>query len=487
MSEVSAAADVRAFVVTLVPGTNNLRAQGPGEIQVTPASAVLIYHAFRLFGMSFGARRREFAAGDIINVEQRGQVVVLRTRDGAAWIDLKLRTPEEAAAFRALLPVETTPEHRQQVEKEEQFHQHLEKVSGWVWVTPGIIALNVAVFLVMLAAGAGFVQTEPAVHIRFGSNYGPLTWTGEPWRLITSAFLHFGIMHLAFNMYALYSGRLTERLFGSTRFALIYLLSALSGSVVSGWWDPARNSAGASGAIFGVYGALLVFFALRRADIPRDMLRSSGRGALTLCIYSLVLGAANPLVDNACHVGGLLGGALAAFFLVRPVDPAARATPQPGRLVVVAVGICAALLVLAAPLALPNGSRAGPLRIQVAEDRFGQDEARLVNVHQDIANAYDAKQLSAEKTAERLEIEVLDPWEKAMQTILDIPPITPASSPAARRRELLQTYVLERKSAYELTIQALRHPDVAAESKNTAAWQRVEGLVKQLQAESGSP
>ena len=114
----------------------------------------------------------------------------------------------------------------------------------------------------MLFAGADLMNPNPAIHIRFGSNFGPLTWTGEEWRLLTSAFLHFGIIHIALNMYALYQGgALVERLFGSTRFALIYLLSALAGSVASGWWDPLRNSAGASGAIFGVYGALLAFLA----------------------------------------------------------------------------------------------------------------------------------------------------------------------------------------------------------------------------------
>ena len=125
------------------------------------------------------------------------------------------------------------------------------------------------------------------MHLRFGSNFGPLTWTGQPWRLLTSAFIHFGVIHLAFNMYALYRGGvLTERLYGSARFAVIYLLSAIAGSVVSGWWDPLRNSAGASGAIFGVYGALLVFFAMRRADIPPQhaQVRRPRRAHVLCCI-----------------------------------------------------------------------------------------------------------------------------------------------------------------------------------------------------------
>ena len=86
----------------------------------------------------------------------------------------------------------------------------------------------------------------------------------------------------------------------------------------------------------------------------------------------------------------------------------------------------------------------------------------------------------------RLEIEVLGPWENAMQTIMDIPVITPADSRAARQRELLRTYVQERKSAFELSIRVLRHPGGDAQEKSTAAWQRVDGLIKQLHALSDS-
>jgi rhomboid protease GluP len=98
---------------------------------------------------------------------------------------------------------------------------------------------------------------------------------------------------------------ITERLYGSARFAVIYLLAALSGNVVSGWWDPSRNSPGVSGAVFEVFGAL------------------------SLCIHSLAMGFVMPYVDNAA-IGGLLGGALASLLLVRPFEPVARAVPQSG-------------------------------------------------------------------------------------------------------------------------------------------------------------
>src|SRR5688572_14069821 len=171
-------------------------------------------------------------------------------------------------------------------------------------------------------------------------------------------------------MYALYNGGdLTERLYGSARFAVIYLLSGLAGSVVSSWWNPYANSAGASGAVFGVYGALLMFFAVRRTDIPLHLYRSAGKGALLLCIYSLGFGLASTLfdsevrIDNAAHIGGLLGGALSGFLLVRPFEPEARARPQPLRIAAVALGICALLGMLAAPMVSGGGTRRAELEV----------------------------------------------------------------------------------------------------------------------------
>ena len=218
------------------------------------------------------------------------------------------------------------------------------------YVTPAIIALNVAVFIAMWLAGADLVKPSSEVQIQFGSNFRPLTWTGEEWRLLTSAFLHFGIVHIALNMYALYQGgSLVERLFGSTRFALIYLLSALSGSVVSGWWHPLRNSAGASGAIFGVYGALLAFLAVRRADIPPNMAEEHRQQRVLFCMYSLVIGWAHPLIDNAAHIGGLLAGFVSGAILARPFTVEARAVAQPARLLIAAFVIVLPLLLLAWP------------------------------------------------------------------------------------------------------------------------------------------
>lgn len=327
---------------------NNLKLAHSGTVEVTPAW-VRVSDSRNLEPEA----RRTFAMQDIANVGFAAgeNIVVLRTRANDREVYLWMASPADAQALLDLLPRTTTPEFLENLRQNERFRRNLRILAPRAPVTPTIIGINVAIFVVMLFAGAGLMDTDPNVHLRFGANYGPATWHGEPWRLLTAAFIHFGVVHIAFNMYALYNGGvLTEKLFGSARFAVIYLLAALSGSVASSWWDASRLSAGASGAVFGVYGALLAFFARRRGDIPMDMLKAVRSGALTLLLYSLAMGAMVPFIDNAGHVGGLLGGGIAGWLLARPFDPQARAQPRPWEIVAVVVAVCAALAWLASDI-----------------------------------------------------------------------------------------------------------------------------------------
>ena len=122
-------------------------------------------------------------------------------------------------------------------------------------VTAALIGINLAVFVAMLANGAGFWHSTNTIQLAWGANFGPATKDGEWWRLATAMFLHFGILHLALNMWALWDGgRLVERLYGMRRFIAIYLISGVVGNLLSlivrGDY---AVSGGASGAIFGVY------------------------------------------------------------------------------------------------------------------------------------------------------------------------------------------------------------------------------------------
>jgi rhomboid protease GluP len=186
------------------------------------------------------------------------------------------------------------------------------------WILLGAILLMFAIET--LAGGS----TDIDVLIRLGAKFTPLIAAGEYWRLLTSMFLHIGLMHLLFNGYALLAiGTELERLYGPARFAIIYFLSGLFGSLASYAFN-FRLAAGASGAIFGLIGALAAFFYLHR-----ERLGAWGRtrlfNILFLIAVNLFLGFTQAGIDNLAHLGGLLAG-IALGWAMAPryqLDPAA--------------------------------------------------------------------------------------------------------------------------------------------------------------------
>lgn len=191
-----------------------------------------------------------------------------------------------------------------------------------VYVTPVIVVINCLVFLFLLSKGAGITGSNIDVYIEYGANFGPLTRQGEWWRLLSANFLHFGIIHLAFNMWALWeAGRLTERLYGHTNFFTIYLYAGLLGSLGSLYWsNDSVVSAGASGAVFGVFGALLAYLVTQKHSIPYELLKRLRHSALFFTGFSLFYGFSVPGIDNAAHLGGLAGGVLLGLILSRPIS-----------------------------------------------------------------------------------------------------------------------------------------------------------------------
>jgi rhomboid protease GluP len=330
------------------PLNNTFGLTGVGKLIVD--ATTLTFEGQRT-GFTFGGPPR-IALADVANVDYNApaKAFLIRTRSGTHYIIVWATSTEDAESLWALLPQEKSPEFLANQEHHDRFAKAMAALGKRAYVTPTIITLNVAVFIAMWLAGADLVRPSAELLIRFGSNFRPLTWAGEEWRLLSSAFLHFGIVHISLNMFALVQGgSLVERLFGSTRFALIYLLSALAGSVVSSSWQPLGNGVGASGAIFGVYGALLAFLAVRRADIPPNWLKSIGSSTALFCLYSLVIGWAHPLIDNAAHIGGLLAGFVSGAILARPFTPEDRAVAQPVRLLIAALVIGVPLVLLAWP------------------------------------------------------------------------------------------------------------------------------------------
>lgn len=167
------------------------------------------------------------------------------------------------------------------------------------------LGIQIIIFILMEMNGG---STETSTLIDFGAKFNPLILEGEWWRFITPVFLHIGLLHLLMNSLALYYlGQMVERIFGKTRFLVIYLLSGAAGGVASFIFST-NLSAGASGAIFGLFGALLYFGFV----FPRLFFRSMGMNMLIVLGINLVFGFTMPGIDNAGHIGGLIGGFLAA-------------------------------------------------------------------------------------------------------------------------------------------------------------------------------
>src|SRR5215472_8722562 len=179
-----------------------------------------------------------------------------------------------------------------------------------------LIALNILMFLIMVLQGVSVFEPTAESVLKWGADYGPLTLHGQWWRMVVSTFLHFGLIHLLFNMFVLFNiGLFMESLAGRVSFVVLYLVCGLGGSAASLVWHPSIVSAGASGAIFGLYGALLGFLVRHRGSIPGESLASLRKGALTFIGYNLLYGL-RPGVDMAAHVGGLVTGFVLGLSLI---------------------------------------------------------------------------------------------------------------------------------------------------------------------------
>ncbi|MGN8645479.1 rhomboid family intramembrane serine protease [Gracilibacillus sp. HCP3S3_G5_1] len=175
-----------------------------------------------------------------------------------------------------------------------------------------LIVVNIIIFFLLEYIGNG--STNPETLIHFGAKYNVGMLDGEWWRLVTSMFLHIGIFHLAVNMLALYFiGTLVERIYGNIRFIIIYFFAGIAGGMASFAFNPSI-AAGASGALFGLFGALL-FFGQKN---PRIFFKTMGTNVIFIIILNIIFGLAVPQVDNGAHIGGLIGGFIASGIVMLP-------------------------------------------------------------------------------------------------------------------------------------------------------------------------
>lgn len=218
-------------------------------------------------------------------------------------------------------------------------------------ITPILIDLNILMFIFMILSGVHFFEPTSESLIKWGANFKPLTLGGEWWRIITCCFVHIGIIHLFMNMYALlYIGVLLEPLVGKDKFAVSYLLTGVCSSIASLWWHDFNVSAGASGAIFGMYG---VFLALLLTDIIDKAARQALLTSILFFVgYNLMYGLKGG-VDNAAHIGGLVSGFIIGFAYLPSIKK-----PQEKKLNLGIAGLLISIVVFSSFIVLkklPNG------------------------------------------------------------------------------------------------------------------------------------
>ena len=188
-------------------------------------------------------------------------------------------------------------------------------------VTTGCLALYLLVALLTDPLAPGYAALE-----RCGALIGALVITGEPWRLVTHAFVHGGLIHLALNSMALWQiGPQLERLLGSVRFGCLYGVAAVGGGIAGSLWQtPLAPLVGGSGALFGMLGSM-VALNMRHARSPLDFLNYEGpRQLIGLIVANLALGFMIPQVSNVAHIGGLVTGFAFTLCFLEPPRAATR-------------------------------------------------------------------------------------------------------------------------------------------------------------------
>jgi rhomboid protease GluP len=169
----------------------------------------------------------------------------------------------------------------------------------------------------------GVSPTDPTVEqiLRWGANFGPYTLDHQWWRLLTCMFLHIGIVHLLLNMWALLNvGPLAEAVYGLLNFLFIYFICGLSGSLASLLWNPTVTSAGASGAIFGIIGALIATLYFDKVRIPRHVSRPILTSLVASAVSVLAYGYFKTGIDNGAHIGGLVSGLILGTIIGRHLE-----------------------------------------------------------------------------------------------------------------------------------------------------------------------
>lgn len=179
-------------------------------------------------------------------------------------------------------------------------------------ITNILVGINVLMYLITVLVSKNLLDIDSLTLLSFGAKLNVLIDRGQVWRFLTCAFLHGGFFHIAFNMYALkIIGVEAEYAFGKVKYIIIYLISAIGASIFSYVFNPDSISVGASGAIFGLFGAMIIFGIKNKDKIGKGYIINLAQ----VVIINIIIGITLSNIDNSAHLGGLIFGAISAIIL----------------------------------------------------------------------------------------------------------------------------------------------------------------------------
>ncbi|WP_435577870.1 rhomboid family intramembrane serine protease [Gilvibacter sp.] len=334
------------------------------------------------------------------------------------------------------------------------------------FITPILINLNILIFILMAVSGVDIMLPDNESLLNWGSNFKPLTMSGEWWRLVTSCFVHIGVFHLLMNAYALlYIGILLEPYLGKGRFLTAYLVTGILSSTASLYFNDFTISAGASGAIFGMYGVFL-------AMLTTKLIEKTERKALLLSIgvfvgYNLLNGFQEG-IDNAAHIGGLVSGLILGYAWV----PTLR-KPQDERMQMTSIIAAAAVGLSIVVGVLTMGSGKDIAKFEPEMDQFIALEQKAMMIFDMPVTATDAEYLV------EIDRNGIPSWEEALQVTeriatYDLP------EDYLKRNELLKEYCQLRIESYKLIRKMIAEDTEAYQEQINEYNMRIDGIITSL-------
>lgn len=468
--------------------TGNPHFKSKGVLTVRSAGPTYVFSGKRQGLFAYGSDRLVLIPDDIANVVVDGALVQFTTRQGRAGkqgrpFTFYCRSEAEAREVAALLPKNVDREFTESRDFADRLNAVAGPVSPWTSVTNIIIALNAVVFVIMGALGAGWFQTTSLLpYILYGANNGAATTDGEWWRLLTSMFMHYGLLHLLFNMWALFTaGGFLEKLQGRALFAFIYLGAGLAGGFASIAWHGDKSwSAGASGAVFGVYGAVFGYMLREKKSLPPSVFQSMLKSSLTFGAYNILYGLGRAGIDNAAHFGGAAAGIAFGWMLALPLERDARARLLKPRLI---LGLAAlAALVGAGVVFSPRFNyRVGEEFVWSRTNRpFLNREDTLIQENE-VALRQLARGKSDPAYPDWLETQLIpfyEDWIKALGALS----LTPGKTTAMRQAETLSIFRLRVESYRRLATGLRKGERGAAQEFFLANAKASEAIIKMHQA-----